>query len=177
MRRVTSPRKNAPNGKRINLHAFWDDLPGIDPSYASVTRVADEIGANEKLKVANLSQYYQNKTIHSLVRESYDYVVNFAYDRKHVRYAHIDDLDSGKLAASEIPQLEQPYVDEVTNHRLAANGPCCVTDLRRTEGGLVITRRKLYPAQHRVLRQPMFETHRRLCRHGFLPLPARRRTE
>jgi hypothetical protein len=101
-----------PDNKRINLHAFWDELPAIDPSYTSVKHVADEITASEQFNLRNLPEYSQDKTIHSWVKESYDYVVNFAYDRSRVRYAHIDDLDSGKLSPSEIPKLEPAYADE-----------------------------------------------------------------
>jgi hypothetical protein len=102
----------APNGKRINLHAYWDELPGIEPSYRSVERVADEIAGAESLKAERLPEYRQHKTIRSWVKESYDYAANFAYSRNRVRYAHIEDLDSGKVTAMDIPKLEPAYASE-----------------------------------------------------------------
>ncbi|HVV02184.1 MAG TPA: S1/P1 nuclease [Verrucomicrobiae bacterium] len=121
---VVSPRKPAgeglggayivcvPGGERENLHVFWDALPGTEPTYRSISRVADEIEKDPALQRANLKEYKVDKSIESWVREGRDVVESFAYSPKHVKFARESDLKSGKISRREVPQLTADYVRE-----------------------------------------------------------------
>jgi hypothetical protein len=85
------------NGRKCHLHAFWDELGGIDPSYRSVARLADEISTTAAVRRNLMPEYSNHRSIPEWVHESYNIAKEFAYDRAQVKYAHLDDLDSGKV--------------------------------------------------------------------------------
>ncbi len=100
------------DGRKVNLHVFWDDLGGINPSYQTAAKVADEIDNSPGLKSENLKEYRDHQTLNSWVQESYECARNFAYARERVQYAHGDDLDSGKVSSKQIPNLKPEYFRE-----------------------------------------------------------------
>jgi hypothetical protein len=101
-----------PDGRKVNLHVFWDDLAGINPSYETAARVADEIEHSPELRAENLKEYREHHSIQSWVKESYDYARDFAYARNRVHYAHVDDLNSGRISTEQIPKLKSDYIME-----------------------------------------------------------------
>jgi len=106
---VMDPSGGTPPNK-INLHSFWDQLGGVDPSYKSVTALADKLAAAAQAKSSVMKDYREHKTIASWVQESYRLAVHFAYAEERVQFAHIDDLESGKVSESAIPVLKAEYV-------------------------------------------------------------------
>jgi hypothetical protein len=125
------PRDN----KQINLHSFWDQLPGVDPSYKAIAKLADELMANPELKPSVLKEFQENKTIASWVQESFRIAVDFSYSPKHVQFVHADDLESGKISKTEIPALSMSYISEarkIAERRVALAGQRLTGELKRT---------------------------------------------
>ncbi|MGZ4974059.1 MAG: S1/P1 nuclease [Limisphaerales bacterium] len=100
------------HGKEINMHSFWDSLPGVDGSYSYLAKQAKQIASDGKLKQATAQQAEQDKTIPSWVQESFRIAVNFAYQGGNLPFVHESDLKSGKVARSQIPQLTPQYISE-----------------------------------------------------------------
>ena len=129
---VLDPRKK-PQDKEINLHSFWDQLPGVESSYQSIARVADRISAAPEFKPSALKEYAEDKSIHSWVQESYQIAVNFAYAKEHVQFAQSSDLKSGKISASDIPILKTEYIhkaEKIALRRLALAGQRLADELK-----------------------------------------------
>jgi hypothetical protein len=99
-------------GKQINLHTFWDSLPGLDSSYKTIATLADELAADSELKISTLKDFEENKTIAAWVQESFRIAAEFAYSPKHVRFVHADELKSGKVSERAIPALPANYISE-----------------------------------------------------------------
>lgn len=98
--------------KQINLHSFWDQLPGVDPSYRAVFALAQKLSKTPELNPAALQEYKNHLTIHSWIEESFALAVNFAYAEDRVQFVHGDDLASGKISRREIPALKSDYIVE-----------------------------------------------------------------
>jgi hypothetical protein len=110
------------HGNRIDLHAYWDRLAGVDFSYQAVATLANELGAVAELRPAALPQYQQHRTIAAWVQESYRVAVDFAYSEDHVQLVHSDDLAAGKVVAAAIPALTPDYIrraHEMARRRIA----------------------------------------------------------
>lgn len=108
---IMDPRAE-PSRKRTNMHSFWDQLPGVNPSYRSITALADELTAAPELKVETLKEYREHKTIAAWVQESFRYAVDFAYAEDRLQFVHSDALDSGKVSEAAIPILKADYIAE-----------------------------------------------------------------
>ncbi len=120
------------SGKQINFHSLWDQLPGVNPSYKTVASLADELRADANLKPSAMPEY-RKKTIAAWVQESFRDAVNVAYS-KDVQYVHADDLESGKIAASEVPALKAEYIDDaqkIARRRLVLAGERLKDELKR----------------------------------------------
>jgi hypothetical protein len=48
-------------GKQISLHSFWDQLPGVDPSYKAAAALSDELSSAPELRFAVLKEYQETK--------------------------------------------------------------------------------------------------------------------
>ena len=110
------------HGKQIDLHSFWDQLPGLDFSCKAVAALADQLAAAPELQPASLSECQQRKTIPSWGQESHLLAVNFAYAEDRIQFADAVAVRSGKVAASAIPALKEDYVREarqIARRRLA----------------------------------------------------------
>ena len=110
------------HGKRIDLHAFWDRLLGLDFSYKAVMALADELGAAPDLQPGALREYQENRTIAFLVQESYRVAVDFAYAEERVQFVDSGTLASGSVSPSAIPFLKADYAREarkIARRRLA----------------------------------------------------------
>lgn len=121
-------------GKQIDFHSFWDQLPGVEPSYQSVAALADKLMSDPKLKPTSMKEYRENKTIASWVQESFRLAVNFAYDEDRVKFVHEDDLKSGKISPSAVPKLKADFVEEartIAHRRLVLAGQRLTDELKR----------------------------------------------
>jgi S1/P1 Nuclease len=98
--------------KVIDLHSFWDQLPGLDFSYKAVAALAGELSADPELKPAKLKHYQENKTIDSWVQESFQVAVNLAYNEKHVEFVSLEAVKAGKIPTSAIPTLKADYIED-----------------------------------------------------------------
>ena len=107
---VLDPRAGPPP-KRVNLHAFWDQLGGVDPSYKTGSSLADQLEIQDQIKSSIWKAYPDHKTIAAWVQESYRLAVDFAYAEDRVQFAHKDDLASGKFLAATIPVLQEEYIN------------------------------------------------------------------
>lgn len=126
------PRKKSAD-REINLHSFWDQLAGVDSSYKGIAGVADRISADPELKPTALKEYAVDKTIHSWVQESFRIAVNFAYASNQVQFAHLSDVKSGKISASDIPVLRKEYIHEaerIAQRRIALAGQRLADELK-----------------------------------------------
>lgn len=109
-------------GNQVNLHTYWDQLPGSDFSYRAVVALADELATAPELKPAALNEYQEHKTIASWVQESYRAAVSFGYAEERVQYVDAADVKSGRIAASAIPALKADYISgaqTIMHRRLA----------------------------------------------------------
>lgn len=104
-------------GKPINMHSFWDQLPGVNPSYKTAQSLAKDLESDRDLKPAKLKELQQNRTIASWVQESFQLAVYFAYAENRMQFVHEDDVDSGKIPTSAIPALRADYVRDA--HKIA----------------------------------------------------------
>jgi hypothetical protein len=113
------------------LHAFWDKLPGVAGGYRPIADLADEL---QTLNAKSLAEYRDDTTIPAWVQESFRAAVNFAYAQDRVTYAHVDDLKTGKVFESAIPQLSPQYISgarEVAERRLALAGQRLADELKK----------------------------------------------
>lgn len=121
-------------GNQIDLHSFWDQLGGVDPSHKTVVALADELAADPELQPSSLKEYQQDKTIASWVQEGFQIAVNFAYSEKHIHFVHLDDLESGKISASAVPTMSADYVSQarkIGHRRLALAGLRLADELKQ----------------------------------------------
>lgn len=112
-------------GQQINLHVFWDQLPGVASGYHTIATLADSLAADPGLKPAELREYRENKTIPAWVQEGFRAAVDFAYAEDQIQFAHADALKSGDTQASQIPTLPAAYQDqarEIARRRLVLAG-------------------------------------------------------
>ncbi|MFN7140684.1 MAG: S1/P1 nuclease [Limisphaerales bacterium] len=129
---VLDPTTTPPN--RINMHAFWDQLPGVNPSYQTVATLADKLENAKAVKKSVQNEYRNNKTIPSWVQESYHLAVQYAYDENRVTFAHVDDLKSGKVSEADIPKLRPEYIQgahEIAERRLILAGQRLTDHLKK----------------------------------------------
>ena len=116
------------------MHAFWDQLPGVNSSYETVANLADRLGKAKDVQKAVKKEYRTNKTIPSWVQESYHLAVHYAYDEKRVTFAHVDDLRSGKVSEADIPELKMEYVEgaqKIADRRLILAGQRLADHLKK----------------------------------------------
>ncbi len=114
-----------PNGEQINLHAFWDQLPGLDGSYKAIEASAARLAAAANLQPARLKEYQQDGTVPAWVQESFRDAVAFAYAEDKLEYVNEQDLKSGKVRASAVPKLRAEYVagaKEIADRRVVLAG-------------------------------------------------------
>jgi len=110
------------DGKQIDLHALWDQLPGLNFSYKAVAALADQLATAPELQPARLNEYQAHRTIDSWVQESYQLAVNFAYAADRIQFVDAADVKSGKVADSAIPALKDDYLRDarqIARRRLA----------------------------------------------------------
>lgn len=105
------------HGKMVNMHSFWDSLPGVDGSYGYIATQAKQIAADRKLRNATQKEFEQDKTIASWVQESFRLAVNFAYSGGNLPFAHESDVKDGKVSHDQIPKLTPAYISEA--HEIA----------------------------------------------------------
>lgn len=132
---VLDPHRNPPI-KPIHLHAFWDELGGLDSpsSYATVSALADQLEVQKEIKSSIRKDYRAHKTIPAWVQESYRLAVNFAYAEDRVQFAHKEDLASGKVAESSIPVLTEEYINgarDIAYRRILLAGWRLTDELKR----------------------------------------------
>jgi hypothetical protein len=106
-----------PQGNQTSIHTFWDALPGKDLSYASVTRLANELTATPDLQPASMREYRKHKHVKEWVKESYEMAANFGYAEDRVQFVHNADLKSGKVSTNDLPKISDEYAREA--HELA----------------------------------------------------------
>ncbi|MPN38786.1 hypothetical protein SDC9_186311 [bioreactor metagenome] len=104
-------------GNQTSIHTFWDALPGRDMSYASVTRLANELTAAPELQPASMREYRKHKGVKEWVKESYETAANFGYAEDRVQLVHMADLKSGKVSSNAVPKISDEYAREA--HELA----------------------------------------------------------
>jgi len=105
------------HGKMVNMHSFWDSLPGIDGSYSYIATQAKQIAGDRKLKSATKREFEDDKTIASWVQESFRAAVHSAYSDATLPFANEDDVKSGKVMQGDIPKLSAAYITEA--HQIA----------------------------------------------------------
>src|SRR5262249_37855048 len=110
------------DGERINLHSFWDQLPGVNPSYKSIAGLANELNANPTLRINKLRELQEDRTIGSWVQEIFRIAVNFAYSEDRRQFVNEDDVESEKIKPPAIPKLSSSFIKEarqIAHRRLA----------------------------------------------------------
>jgi hypothetical protein len=113
------------NGKPINLHTYWDRLPGPGGSYADVMALAESLANAPELAPSRLREYRLNKTAADWARESHDHAVQFAYAENRVKFVDTAAVESDRIPRSAIPALQPDYIreaQEVMRRRLALAG-------------------------------------------------------
>lgn len=111
-----------PKGNQVGLHTFWDAVLGMDHSYGCVSALADDLGAAPELRPAVLDEYRANKTVVSWGREGQQLAADFAYSEKHIDFVLSSDVQSAKVAQSDIPRMSREYASEaerIARRRLA----------------------------------------------------------
>lgn len=103
--------------KSINLHVFWDQLPGVEPTYKTISSLATRLAHDRNLAAATTKERDEHQSIHSWVQESFELAVNFAYAEDRVQFVRSEDLDSGKVSRRSIPALKPDYIREA--HEIA----------------------------------------------------------
>lgn len=132
-------------GQRIDLHSYWDRMLGTDFSYRAVAAAADELeqlyspggraspraqtstgteaiqgsrgrspSRGEETKAA-LPEFWKNRTIPAWVQEGYERAATLAYAEGRLEFVDTDELASGKVSASAIPDLKPDYVRDSHN--------------------------------------------------------------
>ena len=112
-------------GKPINLHTYWDRLPGTNAGYADIMALADSIASAPELAPSRLPEYRLNQTPAAWARESFDHAVQFAYAEDHVKFVDTKAVESGSIRRSAIPTLSPEYVreaHEIMRRRIALAG-------------------------------------------------------
>jgi len=99
-------------GHPVAMHMFWDILPDMDESYASLAKTARAIAGDRKLKQATRRELEQDKTIPSWVQESYRIAVGFAYQGGRLQFVYDADVNAGKVQPGQIPELTPQYIVE-----------------------------------------------------------------
>ncbi len=102
-------------GHPVAMHMFWDILPGLDESYASLANTARALAGDRKLRGATSRELEHDKTIASWVQESFRIAVGFAYQGGRLPFAYDADVNAGKV--KEIPRLSPQYIAEA--HEIA----------------------------------------------------------
>jgi hypothetical protein len=123
------------DGKQVNLHSFWDQLPGLNPSYKTIKSLADDLSSDRDLKTAKLHELLEHQTIASWVQESFRIAVDFAYSEDRMQFVHEDDVDSGKIRHSSIPKLSHSFVKEarrIAHRRLVLAAARITSELKET---------------------------------------------
>ncbi len=111
-----------PQGERVGLHAFWDQLPGSDLSYRGIMALADELAADPALQPKALKEYRKNKRVPAWVRESWQVAAEFAYDPNRIQYVEAPAAKARNLPDSAIPEVSAQYAKEsreIARKRLA----------------------------------------------------------
>jgi hypothetical protein len=109
------------HGREVNMHGFWDSLPGLDGSYAYIAKQAKAIAGDRKLKAKMARELAQDKTIASWVQESFQLAVHFAYQDGKLKFVNEDDLKSGKVRRADVPKLSSASISaahEIARERL-----------------------------------------------------------
>lgn len=109
-------------GKRVSLHAFWDQLPGSDLSHRGILALADELAADPALQPKALKEYRKNKRVPAWVRESWQVAAEFAYDPNRIQYVEAPAAKARNLPDSAIPAVSAQYAKEareIARRRLA----------------------------------------------------------
>jgi hypothetical protein len=99
------------HGQKIHLHAFWDQLPGVNPAYQTVATLADSLSAAPDLKPTELPEYRENKSIASWVQESHRAAVDFAYAEERLQFPLSSAYASGEAVALAPPALKPEYIE------------------------------------------------------------------
>jgi hypothetical protein len=108
-------------GKIVNLHSYWDWLPGRDGSYQGISALADAL-ATPELRTRILEKYRQNGTVLSWAREGQQVAAEFAYAQDRIDLVLEADVTSKKIARAQIPKLSSDYNSEaerIARERLA----------------------------------------------------------
>jgi hypothetical protein len=111
-----------PRGRQVDLHSFWDQLPGTDLSYKGIIALADALAANPELKPARLEEYRQNTTVASWVEESHQCAVTFAYAEERIQWVDASGVTSRQIPVSAIPLMKAEYARDarkIAERRLA----------------------------------------------------------
>ena len=112
-------------GKPIDMHAFWDQLPGVNRSYQTITALADELAATPGLQPEAMNEYQENKTIAAWVQESFRAAVDFAYSEDHIQFAYVGKLkpkDGSKVATPAMSAAYLAGAKEIAHRRLVLAG-------------------------------------------------------
>jgi hypothetical protein len=121
-------------GQQINLHVFWDQLPGVDPSYHAVAALADSLSAAPEFQANRLREYQENKSIPAWVQESFRAAVDFAYAENRVELAHFNRQPSSNNPSSAIPALKADYIEgarKIAHRRLVLAAQRVVDELKQ----------------------------------------------
>ncbi|MDB6024779.1 MAG: hypothetical protein JWM68_1002 [Verrucomicrobiales bacterium] len=121
--------------RQIDLHSFWDQLPGVNPSYQTAAALADELNAAPELKPQKLKDLEQHKTIASWVQESFHLAVDFAYAEDRMQFVHEEDVESGKIPTSAIPTLSEDFIKDarkIARQRLVLAAERIALELKQT---------------------------------------------
>jgi hypothetical protein len=97
------------DGKLVNLHMFWDQLPGLDPSYEAIAGLANSLEARPALE-HDLTEYRANKSIAAWVQESFRAAVDFAYSEQHIQTVWSEKQSAIKDSGNTIPKVSAEYV-------------------------------------------------------------------
>lgn len=100
------------DGKIVSMHTFWDQLPGLNGSYAYITQEAKALIHDQTLRAQTAHDFAAHKTIASWTQESFYLAVQFAYSGGNLPFFRADDVNSARQSRAHIPKLSPAYIDE-----------------------------------------------------------------
>jgi len=111
-----------PKGTEVGLHTYWDRCLGMEAPYDAISALANDLAAAPELRPEKLREYKSGKTVAAWAREGHQIAANFAYSEKHINLVLKSDVESGKVAQSDIPKMSSEYASEaerIARRRLA----------------------------------------------------------
>lgn len=104
------------NGRVMNLHAYWDDLLGVETDYPALSKIADEVNSDSDAKPEQSPELQADPTPDLWAKESFALAVKYAYLDGKLQTA-VYHRNGGGMDESKVPPLPEGYAKDA--HALA----------------------------------------------------------